>query len=160
MKHREQAVDELRSPTKESALASRTILISPRTETRASSESSIVAREESSSEDGLINVETSNRSKELVLLHQLSARPAGYRSNDTASTSYENQSSSHSVSVNVGSNMDVANGGGTTRDKNKSQVSADVIISSSSSPHEFGVSHSDEFFVEISGSSSASGFTW
>ncbi|XP_057459877.1 uncharacterized protein LOC130750348 isoform X2 [Actinidia eriantha] len=156
MKHREQAVDELCSPTKESALASRTVLISPRTETGASSESSIVAREESSSEDGLINVETSNQSKELVPLHQLSARPAGYRSNDTASTSYENQSFSDSVSANVRSNMDVSNGGGTTRDKNKSQVSADVINSSSSSPHEFGVFHSDEVSIEISGSSSSS----
>ncbi|GFS41706.1 hypothetical protein Acr_00g0075930 [Actinidia rufa] len=158
MKHREQAVDELRSPTKESALASRTVLISPRTETEtgASSESSIVAREDSSSEDGLINVETSNQSKELVPLHQLSARPAGYRSNDMASTSYEDQSFSDSVSANVRSNMDVANDGGTTRDKNKSQVSANVINSSSSSPHEFGIFHSDEVSIEISGSSSIS----
>ncbi|GFY99664.1 RING/U-box superfamily protein [Actinidia rufa] len=158
MKRSEQAVEELRSPTKESVLASRTVLISPRTETERgdSSESSIIARDESSSEDGLINVETSKQSKELVPIHQLSARPAGYRINDTASTSYEDQSFSDAVSANVRSNMDVANGGDTMRNKNKSQVSAEVINSSSSSPHEIGVSHSCEVSVEISGSSSAS----
>ncbi|PSS13911.1 RING-H2 finger protein [Actinidia chinensis var. chinensis] len=158
MKRSEQAVEELRSPTKESVLASRTVLISPRTETERgdSSESSILARDESSSEDGLINVETSKQSKELVPIHQLSARPAGYRINDTASTSYEDQSFSDAVSANVRSNMDVANGGDSMRDKNKSQVSAEVINSSSSSPHEIGVSHSYEVSVEISGSSSAS----
>ncbi|GFY99691.1 RING/U-box superfamily protein [Actinidia rufa] len=127
MKRSEQAVEELRSPTKESVLASRTVLISPRTETERgdSSESSILARDESSSEDGLINVETSKQSKELVPIHQ--------------------------------SNMDVANGGDTMRNKNKSQVSAEVINSSSSSPHEdWSFSHSCEVSVEISGSSSAS----
>ncbi|KAL7190980.1 hypothetical protein ACSBR2_023116 [Camellia fascicularis] len=119
-KHRrEPVVGELQSLTKESSLASGG-LISPRTETEtgASSESSIVASEESCSEDG------------------------------TASTSYDDQSFSGSVSANLMSNLDVVNGIGNVVDKDESQICEEVIHPSDSSPQQLGDSHSDEVSVE------------
>ncbi|XP_028053560.1 uncharacterized protein LOC114257938 [Camellia sinensis] len=119
-KHRrEPVVDELQSLTKESSVASGG-LVSPRTETEtgASSESSVVASEESCSEDG------------------------------TASTSYDGQSFSGSVSANLMSNLDVVNGIGNVMDKNESQICKEVIHPSDSSPQQLGDSHSDEVSVE------------
>ncbi|KAF7153920.1 hypothetical protein RHSIM_Rhsim01G0126500 [Rhododendron simsii] len=105
MKHSEPKVDNLCSPTKDFSLASET-------ETGASSGSRIVASEESSSADCLVNLEINNpgkplvRSKELVPPYQLSA---DHRISYIASTSYQDQPSSDAVAANVGSNGDLVN---------------------------------------------------
>ncbi|KAE9462662.1 hypothetical protein C3L33_05446, partial [Rhododendron williamsianum] len=129
MKHSEPKVDKLCSPAKESSLASET-------ETGALSESSIVATEESSSADCLVNFEINNpgkpllRSKELVPPYQPSA---DHRISDIASTSYEDQPSSDAVSANVGTNVDLVNDVD-IKEKDESPVFAEVRSPSSLSP--------------------------
>ncbi|CAL5339493.1 unnamed protein product [Camellia sinensis] len=142
IKHGEPVVEELRRPMKESALASCAVtgLTSSRTETGASSESSAVTSKDSSFEDGLINAETSNqrqcscKNKDLVPPQS----SADCRINETASTFYEDLSSSDPVSANVRSNMGVSNGFGNRMDKDVSQICAEVLHTSSSSPQELG----------------------
>ncbi|KAI8570544.1 hypothetical protein RHMOL_Rhmol01G0042600 [Rhododendron molle] len=129
MKHSVPKVDKLCSPAKESSLASET-------ETGASSESSIVATEESSSADCLVNFEINNpgkpllRSKELVPPYRPSA---DHRISDIASTSYEDQPSSDAVSANVGTNVDLVNDVD-IKEKDESLVFAEVRSPSSLSP--------------------------
>ncbi|KAG5564218.1 hypothetical protein RHGRI_000423 [Rhododendron griersonianum] len=129
MKHSEPKVDKLCSPAKESSLASET-------ETGALSESSIVATEESSSADCLVNFEINNpgkpllRSKELVPPYRPSA---DHRISDIASTSYEDQPSSDAVSANVGTNVDLVNDVD-IKEKDESPVFAEVRSPSSLSP--------------------------
>lgn len=120
MKHSGPKVDKLCSPAKESSLASET-------ETGASSENSIVATEESSSADCLVNFEINNQ---LVPPY----RPgADHRISDIASTSYEDQPSSDAVSANVGTNVDLVNDVD-IKEKDESPVFAEVRSPSSLSP--------------------------
>ncbi|KAF7154400.1 hypothetical protein RHSIM_Rhsim01G0052300 [Rhododendron simsii] len=129
MKHGEPKVHKLCSPAKESSLASVT-------ETGASSESSIIATEESSSADCLVNFEINNlgkpllRSKELIPPYRPSA---DHRISDIASTSYEDQTSSDAVSANVGTNVDLVNDVD-IKEKDESPVFAEVRTPSSLSP--------------------------
>ncbi|KAA8522926.1 hypothetical protein F0562_009349 [Nyssa sinensis] len=150
---RSDPVVDFQSPTKDSALTSgtETAFTSPKAETEASSESSRAASEDSSAEDDLNRVQTSNQgkclsgNKELVPPHQLNA---DYRHSNTASTSYEVCSCSDPVSANGKPNRGVVDGLNHMINEDVSWIHSEVIDPIISSPQEPGDSLSDGVSVE------------
>ncbi|XP_059637840.1 uncharacterized protein LOC132279814 isoform X2 [Cornus florida] len=153
VEHSDPVVDELQSPTKDTSLTSDTgtVFTSPKADSGGSSESTRrAASEDSSSEDGLSKVEPSNQgkclfeSKELVPYHQLNVN---YRNSDTASTSYEDRSSSDTISANGRAIINDVNGVNRMMNKDVSRIRSEVH-QSSSSPRELGDSTSNGIINE------------
>ncbi|XP_044464491.1 E3 ubiquitin-protein ligase RLIM-like [Mangifera indica] len=128
---------------------------SPSTETGASSGSSIAASGYASDENGRRNVETSNHgkclahSKELICPHLVSANSSPHesyrdRNSTTASTSFKEQETSDSVSVNHSANKNAVNG----IDNSEKGVSQICPGPSSSSSQTLGDSRSDGVSAE------------
>uniref|UniRef100_A0A5B7A279 RING-type domain-containing protein n=1 Tax=Davidia involucrata TaxID=16924 RepID=A0A5B7A279_DAVIN len=145
---RSDPVVDFHSPTKDSALTSgtETGFTSPKAETGASSETSRAASEDSSSEDGLNRVQTSNQG--ICLSGPPRLLNADYRHSDTASTSYEDWSRSDPVSANGKANMDVVDGVDHMMNEDVSRIHSEVTDPISSSPQEPGDSLSDGVSVE------------
>ncbi|KAM1260458.1 hypothetical protein TB2_025539 [Malus domestica] len=112
---------------------------------------------ESTVEEGLSSVDTINRgkclskSKELIP-HQVSAdysHDQSCRDNSTtASTSFRQEQSSETVSLNGSANVDSVNGIDISADKNVSETCPEVMLPSSSSPQGIRNSRSQEVSVE------------
>ncbi|KAM3714240.1 hypothetical protein ACJW30_01G319200 [Castanea mollissima] len=156
--HSNQLINEVQNITRETTLSTGTGRFScSNTEIGASSESSILASEDTSVEHGSVYIETNNRgkcfseSKELVPPRQVSAGHShddSYRdSSTTASTSLKEQQSSDPVSVNVAANKDAVNGIDDSVDRRVPQICPKVHPSSSSS-QEIGGSSSHRVSVE------------
>ena len=156
--HSNQLINEFQNITEETTLSTGTGRFScSNTEIGASSESSILASEDTSVEHGSVYIETNNRgkcfseSKELVPPHQVSAGHSHDEScrdsGTTASTSLKEQQSSDPVSVNVSTNKDAVNGIDDSVDRRVPQICPKVLPSSSSS-QEIGDSSSRRVSVE------------
>ncbi|KAJ9131200.1 hypothetical protein P3X46_035285 [Hevea brasiliensis] len=123
----------------------------------ASSGSSVTVGEGTSAESGLRNNGTSSQrmseSKELVTPYQVSDNyshdeSCRHRSSAEASTSFKEQQSSDSVSVNVLANKDAVNGIDNSEDKDGSHICPEIIHSSISSPQGLGDSHTNGVSIE------------
>ncbi|KAA8535275.1 hypothetical protein F0562_030278 [Nyssa sinensis] len=145
-KHNDPVVN-FQNPTKDSALTSGTDtgFTSPKAGIGDSSESSTAVSEDSSSDDGSNQRKCLSESKELVPPHLINA---DYRHSDTASTSYEDWSSSDPVSANGKANMDIVDGVHNLLNKDMSRIHSEVIDPISSSLQEPGDSPSDGVSVE------------
>lgn len=158
VEHSNPVINEVQNITEETPLSTDTGRFSySNTETSVLSESSTVASEDTSVEDGSINAGTSNRgkclseSKELVPPHQVSAdhsHDESYRDSSTAaSTSFKEQQSSDPDSVNVYTNKDADNGIDNSVDRGVPHI-CPKVRPSSSSPQDLGESSSDGVSVE------------
>ncbi|KAF2317153.1 hypothetical protein GH714_012305 [Hevea brasiliensis] len=123
----------------------------------ASSGSSVTVGEGTSAESGLRNNGTSSQrmseSKELVTPYQVSDNyshdeSCRHRSSAEASTSFKEQQSSDSVSVNDLANKDAVNGIDNSEDKDGSHICPEIIHSSISSPQGLGDSHTNGVSIE------------
>lgn len=144
--HCDPVTNEVWNPLEESFLVSGTVTGSSScdTETGVLSESSIIASDDTSAEEGLKSFETSNQrkclteteSKELVAPYQVSnnyGHDETYRtrSSTEASISFKEQQSSAPGSVNVSANKDRINGINNSENKDVSEIFPEIIPPSS-----------------------------